>query len=976
MTKSALSASAADNMPSAHDTVTLSLQGNSLPNAPDLTTTFVLPTSIEAVIEQLRSTDADGSAIPELRKLLQNGNELLFSSFDSGLDVRALVAARSVLVDSALQTVWKTLPPAVGAQLCLIAVGGYGRGELFPYSDVDLLILLPERGTTDLEESLLEQSLSQLIASFWDMGLDIGHSVRTPDECIEQASADITIATNLLETRLLAGSTDLYSGLVIRAFSDESWTSRDFYIAKRSEQAQRHEKYEDTEYNLEPNLKTSPGGLRDVQTIGWISKRYYGGIGGSSHARGENEPPRDMVVDNEIHEGEMPDNVAGTMQDSADIGHYSFLNSGEFRALKEAENVLWWLRFGLHRICRRSENRLLFDHQRTLALMTQDSDTVAVEAVEAMMREFYLHSQSIQVLNDVMLQHFDEVHRNFHDTGSENIKALNRRFQVRNHYIEAVSPDIFQQQPFALIEVFLLLAQYENVLGISADTIRAIRENLHLITERFSRDLINTSLFMEILKTPHELYKTLGAMKRYGVLGRYLPAFGRIEGQMQHDLFHVYTVDVHTLHFIENIDSLFQDSGKTRFPNAHDLAAKLPKRELLYIAGLFHDIAKGRGGDHSELGAEEVREFARRHQLSQRDTSLLAWLVENHLMMSTTAQRRDISDPVVIHEFAQRFDSNIHLDYLYTMTVCDIAATSPNLWNSWRAVLLQNLYTETRAALARGKGKAINREDWIASTRSEVLEILLEDEEFTEQQLTALWNRLDDEYFQQDSTRDIASQTATILRHGDSTRPLVSIEQARGGTAAGYLEVLVYMEDKEKLFAGIVSTFDKLDLGVLEARIFQGEGNLSLSLFIVSETDSRDMLIPRQHILKNLMEVLDAIQNNRPFPPPRQNRRTSRQLQYFSFPTEVVLSNNADTMRTILSVVTPDRSGVLARIASVFVTMNVQILRARIATLGERVEDSFEICEPDDSPLSNPERCNELQEMLCEVLDRANENAA
>jgi [protein-PII] uridylyltransferase len=858
----------------------------------------------------------------EVRNTLQKAKLIFDNMFFKGDDIRSLIHIKSWLMDQLLSSLWARFP--LNDSVSLIAVGGYGRGELHPHSDIDLLILVKFEITDQLGEAL-----SDFITLLWDLKLDIGHSVRTIEECIDAAKSDITICTNLLETRTISGSDSLLETVSSRVYSDEVHTSKSYFLAKREEQSARHIKYSGTEYNLEPNLKSSPGTLRDIQTIAWITKRHFGPNAPNTRSR------------------------------------YHFLTDEEFSMLDKGEEFLWRMRYGLQMIADRNENRLLFEHQNKLSETLEFEDNEQKLGVEQMMQHYYRTVLGLAELADVILQYFDDYYLSADQ--EQTIRTLNKRFQLNNNYIETTDNDVFDRSPYALIEIFLLQAQNPQVKGIKSTTIRLIREHIYLIDDSFRHDLANTTLFMEILRTPHKLHQTLNSMLKYNILGRYIPAFGQIIGQMQHDLFHCYTVDAHTIHLIQNFMNLECANAKKDFPLASRLLRYIPKREVLYIAGLFHDIAKGRGGDHSELGALDAFEFCDRHHLSERDTTLISWLVENHLLMSMTAQKKDIDDPEIIHLFAEKIPSLTHLEYLYILTVCDIAATNHNLWNSWRASLLQQLYIETRRTIRRGIDEPVNRNDWIRTTKQDVNNILT-DQGYALNKVELLLSTLEDEYFLQDSTADIAWQTSAILMHGDSTDPLVIIRDSNIQLGDGFSHIMIYLKSKDDLFAATTAVLEQLNLNVLNARISASGGRFSLSNFII--TDAQNLPLSndvnrKEHVLKRLKEELDDPNDY----PEIIQRRTPRQLKHFSFPTEVTFSNDMINQRTIIEVVTPDRPGLLARIGQILLDHNLSLINARIATLGERVEDVFFISDINGQPISEAELCKALQNEICAQLD-------
>lgn len=890
-----------------------------LENNPLLPKFLAANPDIDTCLSNLSQTKAPAK---EAKALLASSKTFFDEMYLQSEDIQSLLALKAWLMDKILAALWQRF--GFDKDVSLIAVGGYGRGELQPFSDIDLLILI----RAQLNDALGEK-ISAFITLLWDLKLDIGHSVRTIEECISTAKEDVTIATNLLETRTISGNADLLATLSERVYSDELYTSKAYFLAKREEQRARHEKYSGTEYNLEPNLKSSPGTLRDIQTLAWITKRHFGPDAPSIRSR------------------------------------YHFLNNEEFDMLVRGEAFLCRLRYGLQMIAGRNENRLLFEHQRKLAKILGFTDQPNKLGVEQLMQSYFRAVLGLGELTDVILQYFDEFYLN--PERDHEIQKLNKRFQLNHGYIEAINDSVFDRSPYALIEIFLLLAQNPQSNGIRTTTIRQIREHKYLIDDGFRNDLANTSLFLEILRTPHALHETLNAMLKYNVLGRYLPAFGTIIGQMQHDLFHCYTVDAHTIQLIKNLITLEHPSAQKAFPLAARLLKNIPKREILYVAGLFHDIAKGRGGDHSELGAQDALEFCEHHHFSERDTRLISWLVEHHLLLSMTAQKRDIDDPEVIHEFAKLIPSLTHLEYLYILTVCDIAATNPNLWSSWRATLLQQLYIETRRAIRRGLEQPVDRNEWIQATKQEVRTLLF-DQGFGAREVDNLLNSFEDDYFLQDSTADIVWQISEVLNHGESDEPLIIIRDTKTQFGEGFSQIMVYVRSKNNLFAATTAVLEQLNLNVLNARISASRGNFNLSHYIVTDAQHRPLASDverKEQVRQKLFEELDDPDDY----PEIIQRRTPRQLKHFSFPTEVTFSNDMINQRTVMEVVTPDRPGLLARIGQILLHHKLTLLNARIATLGERVEDVFFISDADGQPISEASLCQSLQHEICTQLD-------
>lgn len=860
------------------------------------------------------------------RTLLADGQARLEALFPQA-DVRKLIAGRARLVDRVLKAAWRHFGLHQLPGIALVAVGGYGRSELFPHSDVDLLVLLNDSPDADCCGRM-----ESFVAFLWDTGLEIGHSVRTLDECVALAADDLTIATNLMESRTLAGDDQLRATLMTRTGPDRIWPTDAFFAAKWQEQQARHRKHNDTEYNLEPDLKNAPGGLRDLQMVSWVARRHY--------------------YTEDEHSG------------LAQLVSVGFLRQREFIALQRCQVFLFKVRWALHQVSGRNENRLLFDYQRQVATLLGHEDSNANLAVELFMKEFYLAALVMSVMNEMLLQVFDET---FLEQDTEQVvKPLNRRFQIRNEYLETTHDNVFVEHPSALLEMFLLLAQHPTLKGLRAHTLRACIGHRRLINKAFRNDPANTHLFMELLRAPHALFSQLRRMKRYGVLGRYLPEFGAITGLMQYDLFHRYTVDAHTLLVVKNMRRLSRDDHREKFPLACEVFYRLPKPELLYVAGLYHDIAKGRGGDHSELGAEDALAFCQRHGLTSWDAKLVAWLVRHHLIMSVTAQRKDIADPEVVHDFARQVGDLVHLDYLYALTVCDINATNPALWNTWRDSLLRQLYMETKRALRRGLNNPIDKQDWIDDTRHDALKIL-HSRQLPLEQVEALWAGLGDEYFLRENARDIAWHTEARLR-SDSDQPLVLIKETVGNQFAGGTQIFICSPDRENLFASTVNALDQLNLTIVDARIITSTTGFSLDTYVVLDEHGTPIGDDPERIAQMEATLLAALRDPSAFRDSVQ-RRLPRQVQHFHFPTRVVISNDIINDRTVVEVQTLDRPGLLARIGALFMEFDLVLQNARIATLGERADDIFFLTGRGGQPVSDPDLCRSLEQRMKDVLD-------
>jgi len=612
----------------------------------------------------------------------------------------------------------------------------------------------------------------------------------------------------------------------------------------------------------------------------------------------------------------------------------------------------------------REEDRLLFDHQRTLAEMFGYKDDDAKMAVEQFMQYYYRWALSLGELNDVLMQHFDETI--LRACEAETIYEINSRFRIRNGHIEATNDKVFENTPSALIEVFVLTAHNTSIDGVRASTIRLIRSHRELIDEDFRKDPRNQKLFMDLLKSQNQVALNLRRMLRFGVLGMYLPEFGRIIGQMQHDLFHIYSVDAHTMELVKNVRRFHYSDYQKKFPVASRVVRRLPKVELLYIAGLYHDIAKGRGGNHSKLGIVDARLFCELHGMSKRDSNLVCWLVENHLLMSAVAQRKDISDPDVIADFAVIVGDQDHLDYLYVLTVADINATNPTLWNNWRASLLRQLYAETKRALRRGVENPVDKADWIAENQANAVD-KLQDLGFTESEIYDIWAKTAEDYFLREKVDDIVWHTEAITHHTNPDNPLILVRETSNIDVEGATQIFIHAKHQENMFAVMASGLEQLDLNIQDARIYNSGAGLTLDTFFVLDGNGESIGDNPERIaeikkllaemLKEAAQSLDII-----------SRRTPRQMRLFSIPTRTTLFTDTSRGYSVLEVITPDRPGLLARIGKIFVDYGIQLQNAKIATLGERVEDVFFItC--NQQPIEDPELCKSIQSAICKELD-------
>jgi [protein-PII] uridylyltransferase len=843
------------------------------------------------------------------RQALKQSQQHLKQQFDQGVPVAELVYQRADFVDEILQQIWQQFIDD-NTPVCLVAVGGYGRGELHPYSDVDLLILLDESVSAEPPSSL-----SDFLTQLWDIGLEIGHSVRTIQECRQQAEEDITIATNLLEARFLCGEKRLFDALEQLTVENKTWDTRRFFELKRQEQFDRHQKYNDSASNLEPNLKESPGGLRDIQVVTWVAQQNF-----------------------DVR------NLEGLRQKG-------FLANSEFETLHKAQQFLWTIRFALHQLAGRKQEKLMIDHQRELAKQLGYVDNESRLAVEQFMKDYYRCARSVGQMNSLLLQLFEETIILADEP--RDIKIINRRFQSHNGYLETINPGIFAYYPYALLEVFLVLEQNPQLKGVRASTIRQIHAHLHLIDNKFRADLRNRSLFMEIIRQPKGVTHEFRRMNELDVLGAYLPEFGRIVGQMQHDLFHAYTVDEHTLFLVRNLRRFSCEEYRDEFPLCSAVFNQLPKPELLYIAGIYHDIAKGRGGDHSVLGVIDAKAFCERHSLSSYDTELTCFLVRHHLAMSSTAQKSDLEDPDVIKKFADLVQTTDRLNYLYLLTVADIRATNNNLWNGWRDSLLKQLYHSTRQWIEHTEAQAKSTREKSYKKYQEAMQKLMEKGRL-QQDISLLWQGYDLEYFLRHSVDELVWQTEERLDHAGED-PLITL---RTHNEQQTLEIFVVTKDRPGIFAAITSALEQCQLNVLDAKINVTSELDALNTFIVNG----DTLESRE-IIKALQKQLANTGDIKAYCPVI----TPRTMKLFKTQPNIEFETNTQQNHTVMSLYTHDRPGLVSAVAQVFLACDIQLINAKINTLGDQVEDVFFITTKDDGAL-NEEEEDELKSRLVESL--------
>jgi [protein-PII] uridylyltransferase len=825
-------------------------------------------------------------AVARWKGRLVAGRAALESAFAADAQPKRLLVRHAALVDRIVRGLWLEVGPPKGG--ALVAVGGYGRGELFPHSDIDVLILLPHT----LEAGAETLSVERFIGMLWDAGLEVAHSVRTIEECEIEMANDVTIRTSLLEHRLLAGSRSLCDQFRRRfaAILDV----RAFFDAKALEQQQRHLRYQDTAYNLEPNVKESPGGLRDLQTIIWIAR-------------------------------------------AAELGHswralatHGLMTAAEAREVTRHERLIDDLRIRLHYLAGRREDRLLFDVQTALAQQLGLTDTPHRRASEQLMQRYYRAAKSVRQIGVILLQN---LHARLFPAQLA-VRPIDDEFQAVDELLDLRDDDLFVKRPAAMLDSFLTLQMHPELKGMSAHMLRSLWRNRDRVDAAFRRDPENRARFMAILRQPRGVTHELRRMNQYGILGRYLPVFGRIVGQMQHDLFHVYTVDEHILMVIRNLRRFTEAQHAHEYPLCSRLIADFARPEVLYVAGLFHDIGKGRGGDHSTLGSHDARRFCRQHGLSAEDTQLIVWLVEQHLTMSVTAQKQDITDPDIVAAFVAKVKTERRLAALYLLTVADIRGTSPRVWNAWKAKLLEDLFHAAKAQISgdtggRGLQDSLDARRAEAASRLRLYAV----PEGAEQQL---WQRLDGVYFQRHTADEIAWHARHLYFRVDGAEPVVKTRLAREGAG---LQVMIYLPDQKELFARICGFFGRAQLSILEARIHTTRHGYALDTFDVHDPSNpnasyREAMSYIEYELRQALMMRAPLRTSPP-------GRISRHLKHFPLTPEIRVFPDDKGTHFILEIVAGDRPGLLSRIAYVLATANVNVASAKINTLGERAEDVF-----------------------------------
>jgi [protein-PII] uridylyltransferase len=879
------------------------------------------------------------------REWLQKKNAALDKQFSPRCAIRKLLNERSKHLDELLQMIWRHHTRGQENGLVLISTGGYGREELHPYSDIDLLIL-----TKDGSTGHFQGIISKFIAFLWGLKLQISHSARNLDECITWAKQDLSVFTSLMESRCIAGNHNIYDSLMRRMDKDQLWPSQKFCAARIQKQKERNSRYSNISFNLEPDIKNSPGGLRELQTLLWIARRHFGA------------------------------------KSISQLAKHKFLTSHEARMLSFARDFLWRIRYAMHMHSERCQDRLDFHLQRRLAEFFSDASPDEKQLIEAFMKTYYRWVSKIRLISNLLIRHFEE--QILLACKSERTRKLNARFRLRNQYIEAKNTNVFIENPGALLEIFMLMAQDSNIKGIRVETLRLIYKRRLSIGASYRSDPKNAGYFMGILRSGERVGEVLELMRRYEILGRWLPEFARLHGQIQHDLFHVYTVDVHLVTVTRNINGLIYPGSdftlvapaskdgpkqvsanlemRSDFALPTQVARRTPKSELLYIAALYHDIAKGRGGDHSILGVDDVRKFAKRHGLHENDSELLQFLVRHHLLMSVTAQKKDCNDPEVLMKFSSIVGNIERLNHLYVLTVADICGTNPKLWDGWRASLLHQLYLNARQWMLRGAQEYTGRMEHLHSIKNQGIS-LLKAQKLPIAKVKALWSHYDDEYFIREKLDDIVWHTRSIIRHNDP-KPLVMARKSGEFKFRPATQIFVYWKQRGNILSILSNALERAEASIQYAHIMDTTDQHVLSSFFVmpSEQSASVQAQTYQETLVRLIEKTLSAPNAKL---KAVRHLDTPKLKAFTVPLQVSLNYTRNAPHNTLEITTVDRFGLLSCLMQSLSRLNLQLRGARITTLGERVDDVLYITDERGKVVQENAERELLEQKLREDLE-------
>ena len=868
----------------------------------------------------LSAASSEKAALAAFQQAIEFGKAALAEYHLEGGNAAILGKHQSWLIDQILICAWQRFFPASDADKndrpSLVAAGGYGRQELNLESDIDLLLLLQHK----TPENTLE-TLESFVRFCWDIGLKVGHSAQTQQQCVELCRNDISVITNMMETRLVYGDANQFDQLQSNLRQSDIWPADQYFTNKLEEQESRHLHFGDTAYNLEPNIKESPGGLRDLHMISWVANRYFG------------------------------------TSDFAELLDHNFLTDQEYRALIKGRDFLWRLRNGLHLLAGRSEDRLLFDFQRDLAQQLGFKDKGNSLAVEQMMQRYYRTVKEVQLLNELSLQHFQEA---ILQNKKPRPRRINDRFNKVGQFLETSQPKLFEKQPSTILELFFIMQRNPELIGVRASTIRQLRSNLHRIDKNYRANPENLDMFLNIFKHQDGLTHALRRMNAYGVLGSFFPEFGKIVGQMQHDLFHIFTVDAHSLFVVGNIRRLMMDKYKHEFPVLRNIISKLNRRERLYLAALCHDIGKGSGKDHSIVGEKIARALCDRLGLEEYDAELVAWLVRNHLNMSWIAQREDTSDPRVIDRFAEIVGDQEHLDNLYLLTVADMRGTSHKVWNEWKGQLLSNLYSATSRRLRSGISGAEAISQRIEDRKRAIDKII--GNAIPSESLLEIWAQMDEEFFLRNGPETSAWLAQKIYRARILQLPLVAIRYRPEIKAQ---QVLVIAPESETLLSQSTAALDNMGLSIMDARIHQTRSRLAILLFITapatSEAPSKNML---EYEIEQIREFMLSPRDS--YTPLSKN--LPRAHKQFKVPTTVTFSDIDELGHTAMEVISQDRPGLLYHVSLALLECKIHLISAKVSTVGEKAEDTFFIADRDGQPVSSNKLRGEIEKRIKKFL--------
>ena len=873
-------------------------------------------TNLDLIIDRLQSITSVAD-ISAFKSCVEDSFTWLQSNF-SNIHVDELVVERSRFTDALLCKAWELQELHLVKSLSLCAVGGYGRGQMQPYSDIDLLILSEKTLDKDAQEKI-----SVFITFLWDIKLEIGQSVRTIKETIKLAKGDITIATNLVEARLLAGCEKTFDNLTEKFCNDNVWTSKDFFVAKLEEQKQRHAKFNDTSYNLEPNIKENPGCLRDIQSIGWVAKKHFKEYDGLTL-----------------------------------IGH------GYFTALEHAELIecrsnLWQIRFALQLVAKRSENRLLFDYQPDVARLLGFGD--GKQGVEKLMKHLFRIVRRVSELNSMLMKRFKQDILNLK---VKKIIVISDDFCIKDGFISPLSNNAFAS-PIKILEFLGLLTQHPQIKGLDADCLRSLRNARRTFQSAYYHQIPECrEYFIKLISNPDFFDLGWDVMYQHGILQSYLPEWDKIVGMMQFDLFHAYTVDEHTHRLVKHIRQYY--TNREEFPRCSRIIDSLEHPKVIFITAIFHDIAKGRGGDHSVLGEKDVHIFCEQHNISGKHTATIGWLVKNHLLMSVIAQRRDIYDPEVIRDFAGLVKSQEQLDLLYVLTLADIRATNHSLWNDWKASLLRELYLLTQKALDNGLQCQMTLNERIEDYKRKATDLLVA-RDVDLQASTNLWSYHNPDYFARFSPEQIAWHTQQIVSAGHVGDEDILVA-ASNDTSKGGTELLIYCKDRPALFAQIASVIDSRNCSIHDAQISVTSTGYVFDSMIVLDHDNKR--ISSQGRVNNFVNAIQE-QLSRPGRSHFNSRKMSRRMKHLKVPTKVRFYSSQEDS-TLIELEALDAPGLLARIGHLFVDTNITLKMAKITTIGERAEDVFIVCNSESKALTQEQQV-QIRRLIMQKLDDTNE---